>query len=196
MKSMLVDTSGKFLSVSVCENQQYVGGFSHRVGPKMNELLLDYLNGLMASIGMTFKDIDAYYVIVGPGSFTGIRIGVAALLGITSAFGKDLKGISSLDAAALVTGKEMVTVAAKLRAKEHVRRCYDFSANTISDYEFVDREVLGDNSIVLHTSSTEGLDLSKALLNDRFDHFVREYTPFYMRKSEAEISFDNRSKEK
>lgn len=195
MKSILVDTSGKFLSVTICENQKYLGGFSYKTGPKMNESLLQGLKDLTCSLGLKFQDIDEYFIIVGPGSFTGLRIGVATMLGITSAIDKTLKGISSLDAAAMVCGENEINMVAKLRGKEFVTKYYNINTNSFSDFEFVDEGNLPENKIILHSSvyNEETLDLSRAVLHDKFTLFLKDYIPFYMRKSEAEICFDNRS---
>jgi tRNA threonylcarbamoyl adenosine modification protein YeaZ len=190
MKSILVDTSGKLLSVTLSENNEFVAGLSVETNQKMNESLLPSLISFLNSFNLTFNDIEKYFIIVGPGSFTGIRIGVATLLGITTALNKDLKGISSLDAAALSNDHEIITVATFLRGKEVVYKNYNFQKNIFSDYKFTTEENLPDKYINPYKIN---LDLSKALLNNKFDNFIRDYLPFYMRKSEAEISFDKKS---
>jgi tRNA threonylcarbamoyl adenosine modification protein YeaZ len=158
----------------------------------MNENLLNSLNKLLTKNNLTFKDIDYYYVIVGPGSFTGIRIGVASLLGLTTGLNKQLEGVSSLDAAALSLYKKQMEIAVKLRGNEFVLKRYNFSDNLFSDYIFSPKEDLSVDTILLYEDKPE-VDLSKAILHPMFNFFKRDYLPFYMRKSEAELYFDSKS---
>ena len=58
------------------------------------------LMALLDSAGVTLVDIDIFAVATGPGSFTGLRIGIATMQGLAFAGGKPLIGISALDAMA------------------------------------------------------------------------------------------------
>ena len=63
---------------------------------------------LLARHGVTFDQVSAFAVAVGPGSFTGLRIGVAAMQGFAFARQRPLLGVSGLDALALGAGAGMV----------------------------------------------------------------------------------------
>src|SRR5688572_32262035 len=56
------------------------------------------LMALLAASGLTIRDIDAFAVATGPGSFTGLRIGIATMQGLAFATGKPLAGVSAFDA--------------------------------------------------------------------------------------------------
>jgi len=58
------------------------------------------LMSLLASARVTLGEIDVFSVAVGPGSFTGLRVGIAAMQGLAFAMGKPLVGVSALDALA------------------------------------------------------------------------------------------------
>lgn len=58
------------------------------------------LMNLLSSRGVSLAEIDGFAVAVGPGSFTGLRIGIATMQGLAFAEGKPLYGISALDALA------------------------------------------------------------------------------------------------
>jgi tRNA threonylcarbamoyladenosine biosynthesis protein TsaB len=56
---------------------------------------------LLESAGLTLADVDAFAVAIGPGAFTGLRVGIATMQGLAFAEGKPLFGVSALDALAL-----------------------------------------------------------------------------------------------
>ncbi|HYC03443.1 MAG TPA: tRNA (adenosine(37)-N6)-threonylcarbamoyltransferase complex dimerization subunit type 1 TsaB [Azospirillaceae bacterium] len=64
------------------------------------ERLLPMIQELLARAGLGFGDIGRYGVTVGPGAFTGLRIGLAAARGLALAAGKPLVGVTGLEAAA------------------------------------------------------------------------------------------------
>ncbi|MEQ1760543.1 MAG: tRNA (adenosine(37)-N6)-threonylcarbamoyltransferase complex dimerization subunit type 1 TsaB [Vicinamibacterales bacterium] len=64
---------------------------------------------LLARTDLRLSDIDVFAVAIGPGSFTGLRIGIAAMQGLAFATRRPLIGISTLDALASVAGGEQVT---------------------------------------------------------------------------------------
>ena len=63
---------------------------------------------LLAEAQMTLPDIDGFAVATGPGSFTGLRVGIAAMQGLAFAAAKPLFGVSALDALAAVAGSGRV----------------------------------------------------------------------------------------
>ncbi|MEQ1575161.1 MAG: tRNA (adenosine(37)-N6)-threonylcarbamoyltransferase complex dimerization subunit type 1 TsaB [Vicinamibacterales bacterium] len=65
--------------------------------------LPDDLMRLLTHAGAALADVDVFAVATGPGSFTGLRIGIAAMQGLAFAGGKPLVGISALDALASTT---------------------------------------------------------------------------------------------
>lgn len=193
MNTLIVDTSGDMLFASLGTSG---GAVLAETGVKMksniNENLLKTVDFLLESSGTSLSEIENYYTITGPGSFTGIRIGVSTMLGLASSMGKKLQGISSLDAYALVCGEERIEVWAKLRLKSFVRKSYDFKNMVFSDYETVK---LDDESSLAHIVNREqksSFNLTHAVRNTHFAKFGCGYEPLYFRKSEAEINFDQR----
>jgi tRNA threonylcarbamoyladenosine biosynthesis protein TsaB len=59
---------------------------------------------LLAQCDLHLRDIDAFAVATGPGSFTGLRIGIATMQGLAFASGQPLLGVSTLDALAVMAG--------------------------------------------------------------------------------------------
>ncbi|MGE0025806.1 MAG: tRNA (adenosine(37)-N6)-threonylcarbamoyltransferase complex dimerization subunit type 1 TsaB [Thermoleophilia bacterium] len=69
--------------------------------PGAGRRVLEAVHGLLASVGATTADLDGVVVGVGPGGFTGLRIGLATALGLGQALGIPVTGASSLEALAL-----------------------------------------------------------------------------------------------
>jgi tRNA threonylcarbamoyladenosine biosynthesis protein TsaB len=69
--------------------------------PGAGRRVLEAVHGLLASVGATTADVDGIVVGVGPGGFTGLRIGLATALGLGQALGVPVTGASSLEALAL-----------------------------------------------------------------------------------------------
>jgi tRNA threonylcarbamoyladenosine biosynthesis protein TsaB len=64
------------------------------------------LMGILQRASATLADVDVFAVATGPGSFTGLRIGIATMQGLAFASGKPLVGISGLDALAQIGGSD------------------------------------------------------------------------------------------
>lgn len=87
MKILAFDGTAKVATVAVSEDEKILASYSIDNGLTQSELLLPMAENMLSSLGITFDDIDAYATSVGPGSFTGVRIGVSLVKGL--AFGKD-----------------------------------------------------------------------------------------------------------
>ena len=92
MKILAVDTSATAASVAVAEENKLIGEFSINTALTHSQTLIPMVDELLKNTGLSVNDIDAVAVNAGPGSFTGVRIGVAAVKGI--AFPKNLPCVS------------------------------------------------------------------------------------------------------
>src|SRR5262245_21467161 len=63
---------------------------------------------LLAYVDMTLQAVDAFAIGVGPGSFTGLRVGIATMQGLAVATGRPLIGVSALDALAALASSPAV----------------------------------------------------------------------------------------
>ena len=77
MTVLAIESAGSVASVAILKDNRIVGEYSINTGTKHSETLLPMTDALIKSIGMEISDIDYIAVSVGPGSFTGLRIGIS-----------------------------------------------------------------------------------------------------------------------
>ena len=100
MKILSIECSTETASASITEDRELIALYTKNAGKKHSEILLPMAEELLKSCGYTVSDIDAFACTVGPGSFTGIRIGAATIKGLAFSSNKKCVGISSLEALA------------------------------------------------------------------------------------------------
>lgn len=100
MKILALDSTAKTSTVAVLEDDSLLGLFSANIKNTHSETLLPMIKSLLESLRLTNEDIDAYAVSEGPGSFTGVRIGVSTIKGLAFARNKACVGVSTIEALA------------------------------------------------------------------------------------------------
>jgi tRNA threonylcarbamoyladenosine biosynthesis protein TsaB len=86
-------------------------------------LLMPALKGLMVACGAGFRDLTGIAVATGPGSFTGLRVGLAAAKGLTHALGAPLMGVPSLPSLASQVVDASLPVCALLDSRKEEFFC-------------------------------------------------------------------------
>ena len=117
MLILAIDTSGRIASCSLFEDG-HERAYCYRDSQlDHSRTILPLCHDMLEKEGLHFHDIDAFAAAVGPGSFTGIRIGVAAVKGFALSGSKPAAGISTLEAAAAEVMEEGL-VCSIIRARE------------------------------------------------------------------------------
>lgn len=100
MITLGLEGAAKLASVAVCDGERVLSHFTIDNGLTQSELLLPMAEDMLKSLKLSFEDIELYAVATGPGSFTGVRIGVSLVKGL--AFGKNIPcvDVSTLEALA------------------------------------------------------------------------------------------------
>lgn len=137
------DTSSPVLSV-VCFRRDGIRSEANLTGPfQHSENLLSLIDHCLQCLKIDLREIDAFGIGMGPGSFTGLRIGFSCLKGFSLACGKPLYGISSLDLIAegvsLSEGRLAVIVNAR---RERIYCAFFQFQNGVGMRESLEDEVL------------------------------------------------------
>ena len=98
-----LDSSSKQSSVCIMRDDKVIFSCVQDTGLTHSQNLLPMVQGALSLCGLTPADINLYAVTQGPGSFTGIRIGLALVKGMASAYNTPCIGLSSLHSLAACT---------------------------------------------------------------------------------------------
>ena len=222
MKILGIDTSSSSLSVAVMDDDLLKGEFTLNHKLTHSEQMMPLLDSLLSHLEIKMSDIDLIGVSVGPGSFTGIRIGVAAANAMAMALDIPVVGISSLEAMAYTAGETAYTIVSTFDAQ---RDRFYFNAyrfenselkaleaedvlekeDLIKKLESYDKVLLLGDAVFINEELP--LNVKKAKRAVRYvrassvcELAHRDYllgktgfaVPVYLRKSQAEIQFEER----
>lgn len=96
MKKMIVDTSSTAASVAVLEDGLIKGEFTIHTERTHSEKLMPMIECLMRQLDLKIEDIDEFAVCEGPGSFTGVRIGISTVKAFAQPTDKPIKTFTSM----------------------------------------------------------------------------------------------------
>jgi len=105
MLILAADTSLPLLSVALLRDDDLIAAAALEGKGSRNEKLLPAIDWLLAEAGVDRHDVDLFAVTRGPGSFTGVRIGLATMQGLALALGKPVCAMSTHEAIAPATGR-------------------------------------------------------------------------------------------
>jgi tRNA threonylcarbamoyladenosine biosynthesis protein TsaB len=100
LKILAIETSAKSVSAAVVENGVPLASAYQNMGLTHSRTLMPLVDGILSAAGLRVQDMDLLAAANGPGSFTGLRIGVSALKGLAWALEKPCCGVSTLAAMA------------------------------------------------------------------------------------------------
>ena len=165
MKILAFDGTAKAASVAVLDGERVLGYYTVDNGLTQSELLLPMAENLLESLKMTFNDIKLYTTSVGPGSFTGVRIGVSLIKGL--AFGRNIPcvEVSTLEALA----ENLSGIRGIIVPCMDARRAQVYSATFSSDGESLSR-LTEDRAISLSDLASElsGYDENIYIVGDGY----------------------------
>ena len=97
---LAIDTSSAWCSVALSLGNQAAEHRHEAVSAGASQLLLPWIEALLTNANIALKDLDAIAIGIGPGAFTGVRLGVAAVQGLAISNNLPVISVTSLDAIA------------------------------------------------------------------------------------------------
>lgn len=200
MNYLAIDTSGVYLTVAVGGEKKAVG-FLPDCALAHSVLLMDEIEKCLAKAGVDKKNIDVFACAVGPGSFTGIRIGVATVKALAYALGKKVLGVTSFDSLAydIQNGRKKLAVI-NARHGNYYACGYDSFGKIELEPRFIDTPELLELSkiyeVVCDVPSESGVGIIADVKNgfikavesslNLASSVVESLVPLYVKKSQAE----------
>lgn len=144
MKILGIDTSSNLNGIGLIDGEQILADFTWEARDNSLQQIIQNIDSVLTNQGLTLDDIEGLGVSTGPGSWTGVRIGVTVGKIFAYATGKPICGISSLDALAyqakdiaillcplIDAGKEIVYSAFYRPQKETIARIGEYYVGNI-----------------------------------------------------------------
>jgi tRNA threonylcarbamoyladenosine biosynthesis protein TsaB len=150
MRILGIDTSTMIAGVGIIEDDRVLIDLRYDVKITYSEVLLSTIDLALRIVGLGAEKLDGFAISIGPGSFTGLRIGLSTVKGLCFASGKPLASVPSLDALASLSLFCRYPVVPLLDAKKNqvYAAIYDTGEGDLkrkSEYLVVDIEELIKN---------------------------------------------------
>lgn len=158
MRSLLIDTSNRYLVIAAYQDDTLIEGIQEEGSKKQSEYAIPYIERILNENNMELFDFDEVIVTRGPGSYTGVRVGMTIAKTLKTVHPVAVKMISSLQAYAGKEEKRISVIDA--RSKKVFVAVYDKGEvihpeclMDIADFEmfkqnYEDYEVVGDGHLV------------------------------------------------
>lgn len=176
MKILAVDTSSEICSVAILENDNVIVENSLNDGKTHSENLMTIMENTLEENKIKLSDIDLIACSVGPGSFTGIRIGVSSIKAIAEVLDVPVAAVTSLEALAKNVEAKDVTIVSLIDAKndqvyagifdDKYNKKEEYIADSI--YTVIERVKEYDNIVFVGNAAIK----YKELLDSNFENVV------------------------
>lgn len=190
MLVLAADTSLPILSVALVKDGALAGALALEGRGSRNEKLLPAIDWLLAENGIDRRTLDLLAVTRGPGSFTGVRIGLATMQGLALAIGRLICAMSTHEAAAYGEPGQVAIVDDAGRGESYVSH-FDDARETKAPHLGVapdDRRIIRLADVMQRgnmalSCARRAVEIVERGEGDRY----RDVTPIYVRLAEAEV---------
>ena len=118
MKILGLDTCGGTAACALTEDGTVLAEERFLTKKAHSQVILPMTLAMLDKCGMTLEDVDLFAAVTGPGSYTGLRIGISTIQGICFANGRPCAGVSALESLAFnAAQQDRVTIASLMYAR-------------------------------------------------------------------------------
>ena len=208
MNYLLIDTTTSYVTVSIIKDYKIIQLFHGQIVSDMSSKILPILDEKLSSSNMALKDINKIFVTNGPGSFTGVRIGVTIAKTIAWAINKPIYTVSEL--AVIASGSKTRYTIPLIDARRGYVYAGIYNKNLKSEIDdqyilledlkkLVKKEYKKEDISFVSYDKLEGVEkpiidieklLSKVKVEEVNPHLVN---PNYLKKTEAEEKLNDKN---
>ncbi len=210
MKILAIGTSGKNCTIAISEDKKVIKEININIGLTHSETLLPNIEKILQETSLTLNDIDAYAVSVGPGSFTGIRIGGATIKGLCLGVNKPVIAVPSLLGMAynkkdfdgyIVTcidaKNDNIYAAIYKNENETIKQIGDYIVDNIT---VLNEEISNLNGSYVIIEDKDNVEYASLIAEAAFDLYSAgqitdgiHVSPLYLKKSQAERELEEKN---
>ena len=134
MRTLALETSAKSVSAAITEDGAVLARCFQRTGLTHSRTLMPMVDAMLRNAELKLASVDVFAAASGPGSFTGLRIGVSALKGLAWAMDKPCVGVSTLEAMAhnLAHADALLICAMDARRSQVYNAIFDASGGSLT----------------------------------------------------------------
>ncbi len=157
MRILAIESTARAASVALCEDGRLIGQYFQSSALTHSRTLLKMARDMLENLELTVSELDAVAVAAGPGSFTGVRIGVAAAKGLCWGADKPCVGVSTLEAMAWQCagiGEGVICAAMDARRGEIYNALFEYSGGEL-------KRLTPDRAVPLELIAGEAKNLKK-----------------------------------
>ena len=211
MKILAIETSSSTLSVAVNVDGKTVCEYFYNAGMIHSEVLISVIDAILKNVNLKIKDIDKFAVSSGPGSFTGIRVGMTVVKTLAQSLKKKIVCFNCLDIlqnTIKIPEAKIIPAIDALREELYVKTAKDVGIISINEFikkniKYKNKIIIIGNAAIVHKKIlSQKLGNKAVCLNENF-HYPKasvlaelalnndgvnftQIQPLYVRKSWAE----------
>lgn len=204
MKILYIDTTSNYLYSALLINENITGEIKENLGKDLSVFTLDRIKKMLDENHLAPNDLDKILVVNGPGSFTGIRIGVTIAKTLAYSLNIPISTVSSLEIMALSSTKETSYKVPVIDARRnHVYAgIYDEENNQILENQYMSLEalkcaiaklpgtysVITNNDIDIEEVEKYSPNFFKIIMENKNKECINPHSvnPIYLKSTEAE----------
>ena len=204
MKSLFINTSSFFMSIAILENDKLLYKKEEEIPVDMATRIIPFIEECFNNVNFNIEDIDKIFVVNGPGSFTGVRIGVTAAKVLAWTMKKDIIPLSSLEVlASTYTDSKYRIPLIDARRGYVFAGVYDSTLNNVMEDKYIslsDLDSYKENATLISYDNIEGtikpnIDILTLINKHMDDEPLNPHSlnPNYLKITEAEENLVNNS---
>ncbi|HHU43627.1 MAG: tRNA (adenosine(37)-N6)-threonylcarbamoyltransferase complex dimerization subunit type 1 TsaB [Bacillota bacterium] len=195
MNFLAIDTTMDCIAIAISYGEKKITKLINEGKKRHNTILLSAIENLLTDNDIKLEDMDAFGVVVGPGSFTGIRVGVAVINAMSMALKKPIIGMTALELAKINYPDEDILSLIDCRHQNYYAAY--FKGESV-EYLALNQTELKDIPAKKVLIEKPDPNLLYLTMNKKISQkdFIKKAKPFYLKKSSAERENERKTSQK